>query len=166
MSKLFDEDFYTIDFDKEMMDFIESKYEWADRQWDYNGNELVYGRGTDYFYTNSFPANSSITEHYALRELTKQQFKEKIGMVDNNTPAESITDPVAEPDEELKILSSFQDIIDKCKNTNTNLVITGEGVYILDCINSVEYKVESDEDYEGIINAIELLQRKEVGYEG
>ena len=165
MSELFDEYFYTTDFDKEMMDFIESKYGRPYRQWNYNGNELVYSGSAGFFWTNSFPANSSITEHYALRELTKQQFKDKIGMVDNNTPAESITEPVAATDDELEILS-YQDIIDKCKTTNTNLVITGEGVYILDCVNSVEYRAESLDDYEDIINAIELLQRKEVGYEG
>lgn len=164
MGGLFDENFYTTDFDKEMMDFIESTYKCGNLQWNYNGNELVYGSGIDYFWTNSFPVNSSITEYQEARELTKQQFKDKISMVDNNNPSESVTEPVVESDDELEVLS-YQDIIDKCKTTNTNLVITGEGVYILDCINSVEYKVESDDDYEDIINAIELLQRKEVGYD-
>ena len=156
MSKLFDESFYTKDYDKEMLDYVKGNY-----TFDLESNE---GIEVTCLYYNSVDKDFnkiSITPKES-KCLTKQQFKEKIGMVDNNTPAEPITEPVAEPDDELEILS-YQDIIDKCKTTNTNLVITGEGVYILDCINSVEYKVESPDDYEDIINAIELLQRKEVG---
>lgn len=82
--------------------------------------------------------------------------------VDNNTSAEPITEPVAEPDDELEILP-YQGLIDDCKELNINLVVTGEGLYILDCINSVEYKIEEPDDYQKIVDAMRLLQNKEMG---
>lgn len=86
------------------------------------------------------------------------QFFEKI---DNNTPAGPITEPVAELDDELKMLP-YQNLIDDCKELNINLVVTGEGLYILDCINSVEYKIEESDDYQKIVDAMRLLQNKEM----
>ena len=86
------------------------------------------------------------------------QFFEK---VDNTTLAEPITEPVAEPDDELKMLP-YQGLIDDCKELNINLVVTDEGLHILDCINSVEYKIEEPDDYQKIVDAIRLLQNKEM----
>lgn len=86
------------------------------------------------------------------------QFFEK---VNNNTPAEPLTKPVAELDDELK-MSPYQNLIDDCKELNINLVVTGDGLYILDCINNVEYKVEEPDDYQKIVDAIRLLQNKEM----
>ena len=48
-----------------------------------------------------------------------------------------------------------------CKELNLNLVITGDGRYILDCESSKEYTVNSDEDYKGVVGAIRLLQERE-----
>lgn len=86
------------------------------------------------------------------------QFFEK---VDNNTPAGPITEPVSEPDDELKMLP-YQHLIDNCKELDINLVVTDEGLHILDCINSVEYKIEEPDDYQKIVDAIRLLQNKEM----
>ena len=81
--------------------------------------------------------------------------------VDNDTSAESITDPVAQPDNELGMLR-YQSLIDDCKELSINLVVTDEGLHILDCINSVEYKVEVPDDYQKIVDALRLLQNKEM----
>lgn len=48
-----------------------------------------------------------------------------------------------------------------CKELNLNVVITGEGRYILDCESNKEYTVNSNEDYEGVVGAIRLLQKME-----
>ena len=81
--------------------------------------------------------------------------------VDNDTSAESITEPVAQPDNELKMLP-YQNLIDDCKELSINLVVTDEGLHILDCINSVEYKIEVPDDYQKIVDALRLLQNKEM----
>ena len=86
------------------------------------------------------------------------QFFEK---VDNDTQAESITEPVAKPDDALKMLP-YQSLIDDCKELSINLVVTDEGLHILDCINSVEYKIEVPDDYQKIVDALRLLQNKEM----
>ena len=86
------------------------------------------------------------------------QFFEK---VDNDTQAESITEPVAQPDNELKMLP-YQNLIDDCKELSINLVVTDEGLHILDCLNSVEYKIEVPDDYQKIVDALRLLQNKEM----
>lgn len=86
------------------------------------------------------------------------QFFEK---VDNNTQAESITEPVAEIGDELKMLP-YQNLIDDCKELSISLVVTDEGLHILDCINSVEYKIEVPDDYQKIVDALRLLQNKEM----
>ena len=86
------------------------------------------------------------------------QFFEK---VDNDTQAESVTETVAQPDDELKMLP-YQNLIDDCKELSINLVVTDEGLHILDCINSVEYKVEEPDDYQKIVDALRLLQNKEM----
>ena len=86
------------------------------------------------------------------------RFFEKI---DNDTQAESVTDPVAQPDNELGMLR-YQSLIDNCKELSINLVVTEEGLHILDCLNSVEYKIEVPDDYQKIVDALRLLQNKEM----
>lgn len=56
--------------------------------------------------------------------------------------------------------SSEQATLD-CKDLDINVVFTGEGVYVLDCINSVEYQLESVDEYSKVVSAIRLLQSKE-----
>ena len=56
--------------------------------------------------------------------------------------------------------SSEQATLD-CKELDINVVFTGEGVYILDCINSAEYQLESVDEYNKVVSAIRLLQSKE-----
>lgn len=70
----FNEAFYTKDYDQEMLDFVKGKYE-LDQQ---EGNViyLKYGTGNDCFWISDNVYNRCGTL------LTKQQFKEKIGMVD------------------------------------------------------------------------------------
>lgn len=69
---LFKEEFYTDDYDQEMLDFIEKKYPVTkDGYWGDEGS-LVYGMGNDYFWTTDYT--------FVTNKLTKQQFKEKIGM--------------------------------------------------------------------------------------
>ena len=89
--KSFNESFYTTDFDKEMIDFITSVYEVSDLQWDSNGDELVYGTGNGYFWTNTFPNHRPARTilYWGSEPLTKQQFKEKIGMPQDNIVEES-----------------------------------------------------------------------------
>lgn len=81
--------------------------------------------------------------------------------VDNDTQVESITEPVAQIDDELGMLR-YQSLIDDCKELSINLVVTDEGLHILDCINSVEYKIEEPDDYQKIVDALRLLQSKEM----
>lgn len=87
------------------------------------------------------------------------QFFEKAN--NNNTAEELITEPVAQTDDELKMLP-YQNLIDDCKELSINLVVTDEGLHILDCINSVEYKIEEPDDYQKIVDALRLLQNKEM----
>ena len=117
--KSFNDNFYTIDFDQEMMDFIEDSYTFSDMQWNCNGDELVYGVGNGYFRTNTFPENSSIestTSRHGYTKLTKQQFKEKIGM------------PVDTPVKEEATFSK-KDLVDgmfvKCRNGEIHIVLGG-----------------------------------------
>lgn len=110
----FNERFSTNDFDQEMMDFIESKYKRSISQWDKSGDELVYGGFCGAFWTNTFPKHSSIKDSYAVIELTKQQFKEKIGM------------PMDKPTTEKKTFTK-KDLVDgmfvKCRNGEINVVL-------------------------------------------
>ena len=90
---IFNESFYTTDFDQEMMDFVESRYKASERQWNLDGDELVYGKGNGYFWTNSFPHNGSARDFIweTPMTLTKQEFKEKIGMPQDNIAEEGTT---------------------------------------------------------------------------
>lgn len=69
---LFKEEFYTDDYDQEMLDFIKSKYPITKAKWDVEEGNLVYGTGNNYFWTTGMPL--------VTNRLTKGQFKEKIGM--------------------------------------------------------------------------------------
>lgn len=80
MSKVFDFQFCTDNFDQEMLDFI------VEKGWSLEGsnhgsyatvddNCLYYGTGIDGFWTDAD------VQHYGFVLLTKQEFKEKIGMV-------------------------------------------------------------------------------------
>lgn len=114
--------------------------------------------GSDIF-TGQYSVDYLVGANYEILISPNEfRFFEK---VDNNTPEEPITDSVAEPDDKLKMLP-YQNLIDDCKELNINLVVTGEGLYILDCINSVEYKIEEPDDYQKIIDAMRLLQNKEM----
>lgn len=55
-----------------------------------------------------------------------------------------------------------EEITSDCKGLNINLVITGEGSYVLDCINGVEYAVCTKDDYDKVVSAIRLLQEREI----
>lgn len=69
----FDESFYTDDFDQEMMDFIEDNFAITGlkEEWVKGEEFLKYGVGCNYFWTSYIKGGEY---------LTKQQFKEKIGM--------------------------------------------------------------------------------------
>lgn len=74
---LFNECFYTDDFDQEMIDYVDTLGNFTARcyigrhsGWSY----LKYGQGNDYFWATNVPPSKE--DKY----LTKQQFKEKIGM--------------------------------------------------------------------------------------
>lgn len=56
----------------------------------------------------------------------------------------------------------YQDLVDDCKELNINLIVTENGLHILDCINSIEYGIEEPDDYQKIVDAIRLLQNKEM----
>lgn len=74
MSKDFDCNFYTDDFDQEMMEFISDKYISYRANWSGSDCFLKYNRVNDAFWT------SACVEDNWYSYLTKQQFKEKIGM--------------------------------------------------------------------------------------
>lgn len=75
----FNESFYTDDFDQEMLDFVKENFEITDDidEWDLTDKNLKYYTGLDYFWTGSS------TNWYT--KLTKQQFKDKIGMTDKES---------------------------------------------------------------------------------
>ena len=76
----FNECFYTDDFDQEMLDFIEENYTITPNgrnEWNVGGKFLRYYNVNGYFWIGS-------AVHPNYRHLTKQQFKEKIKMTNNN----------------------------------------------------------------------------------
>lgn len=78
MRKDFDGSFYTDDFDQEMLDFIKSNYS-IDKRLPFDNTSGNYVRYD--VVSNNFVVWRAMSRGY----LTKQQFKEKIGMVDKNT---------------------------------------------------------------------------------
>lgn len=74
---LFNECFYTDDFDQEMIDYVDTLGNFTNRA--YIGGDsgqfyLKYGQTRDYFWA------SDVTPSPDFKHLTKQQFKERIGM--------------------------------------------------------------------------------------
>ena len=110
----FDKSFYTTDFDQEMMDFIEGnsgfKIEDEFLHWHDYHNILAYGAGRGAFWTES----AALDVYRTSTPLTKQQFKEKIGM-----PMES---PVTE-----ETTFGKKDLVDgmfvKCRNGEIHVVL-------------------------------------------
>lgn len=125
----FNESFYTTDFDQQMMDFIESKYEIEnpELEWTTTHSTLAHGSGLDSFWTEDINTPNDYSEQgYTL--LTKQQFKEKIGM------------PVDKSATEKKTFTK-KDLVDgmfvKTRNCGTylklgELLLQGEGFLYLD----------------------------------
>lgn len=73
MKTHFDGEFYTSDFDQSMMDFVADKYGKSPFRWEVGHLYLKYGVGNNYFWTSDI-------DYEGMQKLTKQQFKEKIGM--------------------------------------------------------------------------------------
>ncbi|QDP59550.1 MAG: hypothetical protein GOVbin4162_124 [Prokaryotic dsDNA virus sp.] len=71
----FNESFYTDDFDQEMLDYIWENYSVSDIQYEWASSDtyLKYSPALGYFWTCYCENTNSV-------KLTKQQFKEKIGM--------------------------------------------------------------------------------------
>lgn len=65
--------FCTNDFDQEMLDWIAANYPVSNDEWDVSQGYLVYGSIANEFWTYS-------KGWVALKPLTKNKFKEKIGM--------------------------------------------------------------------------------------
>ena len=92
--KSFSESFYTTDFDKEMLAFIEnSDYEIEDYKlaWDVSHTVLAHADLLGGFWTEDTSTHEDdyLDSGYTL--LTKQQFKEKIGMPKDNIVTEDTT---------------------------------------------------------------------------
>ena len=122
-------------------------------------SSILEEMGSDIFTGKHFSPNCLVdTDGNVIIGYDEFRFFEK---VDNDTQAELITEPVAQPDNELGMLR-YQSLIDDCKELSINLVVTDEGLHILDCLNSVEYKVEEPDDYQKIVDALRLLQNKEM----
>ena len=122
-------------------------------------SSILEEMGSDIFTGKHFSPNCLVdTDGNVIIGYDEFRFFEK---VDNDTQAELITEPVAQPDNELGMLR-YQSLIDDCKELSINLVVTDEGLHILDCLNSVEYKIEVPDDYQKIVDALRLLQNKEM----
>jgi hypothetical protein len=72
--------FYTDDFDQEMLNFVEKKYGLSKSQRSVEDDYLNYGTSNNYFWTCNGASNVC-----GYIKLTKQQFKEIIGMSDKKT---------------------------------------------------------------------------------
>lgn len=94
--KQFNEEFYTDDFDQEMLDWlIKEGYrvtgEYVDQEPDASHMYLKYEENVGYFWTTSNTLVLPRTIYGRIRNsLSKQQFKEKIGMTDTKTNQERI----------------------------------------------------------------------------
>ncbi len=86
----FNESFYTDDFDQEMLDFIKEDFKITKdiNEWDLSHEGLIHGEPLCYFWTDSIC--DYITDDF--KYLTKQEFKDKIGMTDKeNTTQQNNT---------------------------------------------------------------------------
>ncbi len=77
--KSFEESFYTEDYDQEMLDFIEENY-----TIDYVNGWEIKSALVHKVHKNKEFFVSRYTQHYGAKFLTKEQFKEKIGMTNNS----------------------------------------------------------------------------------
>lgn len=75
--KHFSEKFYTEDYDQEMLDFIEENYDIDTCNGWYVKRSLIYHCDDNDFYVSEYLGHG--------KHLTKQEFKEKIGMVNKST---------------------------------------------------------------------------------
>lgn len=136
---VFNESFYTTDFDQQMMDFIKeiSDYE-VDNQgnWREYHSILAYGKGLDLFWTD----NNRLDSYPSDALLTKQQFKEKIGM------------PMDKPATEKKTFTK-KDLVGgmfvKTRNGEINIVI---GDIACDNTGFLYLKEEYNEDMLDIVS--------------
>lgn len=74
MSNIYIEDFYTTDYDEEIVDYIKSKFRLS-HFFHVEEKYLKCGNGNSFFWFSE-----DIIPYAKLRELTKSEFKEKIGM--------------------------------------------------------------------------------------
>lgn len=74
MSNVFDEQFCTDDFDQEMIEFVKElgDFKYRGTFGDDGDKFLKYGTGNNYFWIDNYECSHTL--------LTKQEFKEKIGM--------------------------------------------------------------------------------------
>ena len=83
MTTLFDEPFFTDSWDQDIITYIANKgWEVTSEQNNYvdiTDKHLVYGTGNNHFWSSDYEANELLDEGF--KYLTKEQFKEKIGMV-------------------------------------------------------------------------------------
>lgn len=219
MNTLFDKEFYTDEYDQEILDFINENFGEVRLESKNCKGCLMYDIVIDTFYTSE----SAI--HCNKKVLTKKQFKEKIGMIDklknqDNMVSYKLIDKEGylshhsankrilfavggnifkghidevghlfnetidttslidtsefkffkKVEEEGQLDSAvtgnddtpYQDLVDDCKELNINLIVTENGLHILDCINCIEYEIEDPDDYQKIVDAIHLLQNKEM----
>ena len=108
----FNESFYTEDYDQGMLDFIEMNYN-VNTLWSLEDMFLNYTPTLDCFWTNNYKAS-----HFG--DITKEQFKAKIGMLTEETAMENQT---------VQEQATFgkKDLVDgmfvKCRNGEIHIVI-------------------------------------------
>ena len=79
---LFNEGFYTTDYDQEMLDYVENNYKvYKPNGWSFNKKLCYHTVDQDFYVTKYYPCGGGA--------LTKEQFKQKIGMPsEKKTPVE------------------------------------------------------------------------------
>ncbi len=137
--KSFEESFYTEDYDQEMLDFIEENY-----TIDYVNGWEIKSALVHKVHKNKEFFVSRYTQHYGVKSLTKEQFKEKIGMTENltkKTPSYKNTftkDMLVAGKHVVEVNSSVG-----CKEL-LNVAISEEGMYLQG--NDSVFPVEVFED--------------------
>ena len=128
--KSFEEGFYTEDYDQEMLDFIEKNY-----TIDYVNGWEIKSALVHKVHKNKEFFVSRYTQHYGAKFLTKEQFKEKIGMTNNSYGKNTFTtDMLVAGKHVVEVISSVG-----CKEL-LNVAISEEGMYLQgnDSVFSVE----------------------------
>lgn len=153
--KTFDENFYTEDYDQEMLDFIDSNYT-ADksvRGWSNLDLILFYSS-----WDNDFYLAPDDTDDPTYNKLTKAEFKQKIGMPTEETLMEKET---------VQEQATFgkKDLVDgmfvKCRNGNVfmklgNTLNSLTGYLELDVYTDTLLEGESEDDWD----IVEVYQTK------